>query len=163
MRQRKISNDDVPSSSYTLCRFYARKKCACAFLRARKMKGDENFLRENVCLWGRILHFKTTTNTSTIRPPPLPPLRRLLLYHRLPFRRSHPLLPLLPLHPSFSVSSPERLARSVVAAPPPRGERLSLGRGGFRLVQMVSQFRLELVEIDFAHGADNIVLFFNVF
>jgi hypothetical protein len=39
---------------------------------------------------------------------------------------------------------------------------LSLGRGGFRLVQMVSQFRLELVEIDFAHGADDIVLFFNV-
>jgi len=27
---------------------------------------------------------------------------------------------------------------------------------------MVSQLRLELVEIDFAHGADDIVLFFNV-
>ena len=44
MRQRKISNDDIPSSSYMLCRFYARKKCAFEFLpRAKDEFKEENF------------------------------------------------------------------------------------------------------------------------
>jgi hypothetical protein len=49
MRQRKISNDDIPSSSYMLCRFYAREKCAFEFLPRAK---DEKFLRENVMSFG---------------------------------------------------------------------------------------------------------------
>jgi len=44
-QRKKISNDDIPSSSYMLCRFYARKKCAFEFLPRAK---DEKFLRENV-------------------------------------------------------------------------------------------------------------------
>ena len=47
-QRKKISNDDIPSSSYMLCRFYARKKCAFEFLPRAK---DEKFLRENVCVF----------------------------------------------------------------------------------------------------------------